>query len=534
MKVFCISLENDSFLIEKTSLKVNKFSNVNTNAFVNNSLYYTLNYIRFNKKTISEFLNSKNCSSAVYKDFDSFLVLSSLIVSVNIKFDLDKSLSPKVMNMLIDNDYVKYLECYFMPSDFVHELAIKNVSIKFSNDMLFTSAFINDNDFRNLREIYYKKVICFNRKQDVFENLEFFLRVNNSLKLINLYCYSDDMISFVVDKLKKYSDDVDVFIHQTDDNIAFISAGTSHLRKLNKKYSKKNVREIKIIYSDSFVRENIFRELTLNGVKFASVFVLYVSVVLIFSNRYHEYMALLNLRILNSTLADTTIGDTSLDEIDDTEITEEVEPETPAPVDPEPERPKEYVNHYASIQAQTFDKLLAINSDVVGWLRVNNTKVNYPITKANDNHYYLEHDIYKRNIMTGWVFMDYRNNHEELNHNTVIYGHNLITGYMFGDLKNTTSKDWYLNPDNQIISFSTLNKEMKWKIISIYRTDYTTDYLKTSFYNDEQFMKFVDMIKGRSIYNFNVPVSASDKILTLSTCSGSNNRRLAIHAVLIS
>ena len=104
---------------------------------------------------------------------------------------------------------------------------------------------------------------------------------------------------------------------------------------------------------------------------------------------------------------------------------------------------------------------------------------------------------------------------------------------MFGDLTFATSRWWYTNPQNQIITFNTLDKEMKWRIFSVYRTDYTTDYLKTNFYNDEQFMEFVNLIKGRSINDFNVNVKPGDKILTLSTCTGSNNRRLVIHAVLI-
>ena len=129
--------------------------------------------------------------------------------------------------------------------------------------------------------------------------------------------------------------------------------------------------------------------------------------------------------------------------------------------------------------------------------------------------------------------MDSRNNSKELDQNTIIYGHNLISGYMFGDLKSTTDYSWYTNPVNQVITFNTLDKEMKWKIFSIYRVDYTTDYLTTNFYNDEQYMDFINMIKGRSIYDFGVSVNPNDKIITLSTCSG-HTRRLVIHAKLIS
>lgn len=529
MKVIRIVFSSDSIFVESTRKKRNEIRNVNTNNIQDNALFYTEKYIKKNSLIFSDEVNAKNYSTVIYKDFDSFFVVFPYLNSFNVKFDVNKSLSVRVIEMLKSNLSFKSLECYFMPSDYVHDFAELGISIKFNNDMLFTSEFIGFNNLNNLKSIYYKKVISFNNIKDVNNNFENFLRVNNSLKLIHLYSYSNDILKFVVDKLEEYGfKDVDIFIHQNDDNVKDISNGTNYLKRINKKYSNKK-REIKIIYSDKFFRDNVFRELTLNGIKLCMIAFLYVGVIFMISNKYHEYVGLLNLRVLQSTLADSSLLDTNIDDMDDTEVNPPVIPE-PTPEEPEP--PKEYINYYANIPTN-FPRLLELNPDVVGWLRVNNTKANYPITKYTDNQFYLEHDIYKREVITGWVFMDYRNDHVNLDKNTIIYGHNLISGYMFGDLKNTTNKDWYTNPENQIITFNTLEKEMRWQIISMYRTNYTTDYLKTGFFNDEAFMNFVNMIKERSIYNFNVQVNADDKILTLSTCTGSNNRRMVIHAVLL-
>lgn len=74
---------------------------------------------------------------------------------------------------------------------------------------------------------------------------------------------------------------------------------------------------------------------------------------------------------------------------------------------------------------------------------------------------------------------------------------------------------------------------MRFKIFSIYRVPKTNDYIKVFFKDDNDFLSFIDMITKRSIYNFNVPVNADDKILTLSTCSNNGTKRLVIHAVLI-
>ena len=74
---------------------------------------------------------------------------------------------------------------------------------------------------------------------------------------------------------------------------------------------------------------------------------------------------------------------------------------------------------------------------------------------------------------------------------------------------------------------------MQFKIFSIYRVPNTNDYLKVFFEDDNDFLEFIDLITTRSIYNFNVPVNADDKIITLSTCSNNGTKRLVIHAVLL-
>ena len=132
--------------------------------------------------------------------------------------------------------------------------------------------------------------------------------------------------------------------------------------------------------------------------------------------------------------------------------------------------------------------------------------------------------------------MDYRNNIYNLSNNTIIWGHNSRTGLMFGTLRYVTNESWYKNPDNQIITFNTKVKNMKWKIFSIYKIPVTNDYLYANFGNLDEFQNFLDMIRGRSMYDFGVNVTKEDHILTLSTCGTSTTNsttRLVIHAVLV-
>ena len=94
------------------------------------------------------------------------------------------------------------------------------------------------------------------------------------------------------------------------------------------------------------------------------------------------------------------------------------------------------------------------------------------------------------------------------------------------------NKSWYNNATNQIITFNTPSKNMKWQIFSLYQINETEDYLKTEFESDEEYMNFLNMLKSRSKNDFHVELNPNSKILTLSTCF-SHSTRHVVHAVLI-
>ena len=176
--------------------------------------------------------------------------------------------------------------------------------------------------------------------------------------------------------------------------------------------------------------------------------------------------------------------------------------------------------------------LLEENPETVGWLTVNNTNIDYPVVQSVNNDYYLDHNYYMESDNNGWVFMDYRNDTEYLSDNLIIYAHNRYhSGVMFGTLQNTLRYSWYTNPDNQIIKFKTLYEDLEYEIFSIYKISVTTDYLRTLFADANDKLEFYQMLQDRSIYDFEVEITADSKIITLSTCADESNRYV-IHAVL--
>lgn len=178
-----------------------------------------------------------------------------------------------------------------------------------------------------------------------------------------------------------------------------------------------------------------------------------------------------------------------------------------------------------------FSKLKKTNKDVIGWIKLNGTNINYPFVQTNNNKYYLTHSFDKTYNSAGWVFLDYRNNGIN-NKNTIIYAHGRTDETMFGSLKKVLTKKWFNNKKNYIIKISTETENTLWQIFSIYRIPTTDDYLQTEFNSDDEYQRFIDMLLKRSPYNFNSYVNENDNIVTLSTCYN-NSDKLVVHAKLI-
>lgn len=187
-----------------------------------------------------------------------------------------------------------------------------------------------------------------------------------------------------------------------------------------------------------------------------------------------------------------------------------------------------------SFMSVNFQDLLLTNNETVGWIKVNNTKINYSVVQHNDNDYYLKHDFNKRKNANGWVFADYRSDLRYFGNNTIIYGHNLINKQALGSLSWTLKESWYKKEENQYIKLSTPYSNTIWRIFSIYTIKPEVFYLKTYFNTDEEHLSFLNTIEKRSIYNFdNEELNNNTKVLTLSTCTDTGNKRLVVHAYMI-
>ncbi len=175
-----------------------------------------------------------------------------------------------------------------------------------------------------------------------------------------------------------------------------------------------------------------------------------------------------------------------------------------------------------------FPKLKQDNADVVGWLTIENTKIDYPVVQAKDNSYYLNHSFLKKENEAGSIFLDYRNDLENIKKNTIIYGHARVDGSMFGSLEKLL-----MDKNSHIIELSTPLYKSKWQIFSAYTIAKESYYLTTKFINENSYLKFIDKILKRSKQQFDTDTTNIDNILTLSTCKDNFSHRIVIHAKLI-
>ena len=503
---------------------------LNSNAIYHNIYTYTFKYFDRNREDILFLINKvliKNNVVKAYVEDNSLVELVLKFIKIlkieTLYIKNFKALSINECNLIISNKNLKYINAYYVPNGYLNKIKATNKNININYVDSISDGFMISQDTIDSDALYYKKVLHFNDKYK-YKEKDFieFLKINVNLKAIHLHIFDIEVLKNIIKCLKKdHREKISILIYQSNNSI---SKNFDSLKKINKDLKKELDSEIRIVYSDNFIKNNLFKQLTYNNIKLALYVTIYVLFMGVVFTELYNYIAEINLDKMNYELY---LKSLSLTDADGNPTVEEYDDE-PSQTSTEPVKDK-----YA-LQS-SFDYLISQNSDTVGWITVKNTMIDYPVVQASDNDYYLKHDFYKNKTSVGWIFMDYRDNPKELSDNTILYGHKLKSGLMFGTLTNALSKSWYTNKDNQIITFNTANREMKWKIISIYRTDYTTDYLITDFDSEDKFNDWIKLITGRSIYNFNEEVKYGDKILTLSTCVGvsSANQRMAIHAKLI-
>ena len=207
------------------------------------------------------------------------------------------------------------------------------------------------------------------------------------------------------------------------------------------------------------------------------------------------------------------------------------EPATEPPTEPEPETeplpplPEEA----AQLADLDLEALQAENPDVVGWILIPGTEVNYPLMQGEDNQYYLDHTWKKEYSAAGSIFMECQNDPSLEGFHTLIYGHRMKNNSMFGSIKYYSKPDYWEDHPSVYIAFDG----------GIYRYDIFTaqevGIREIVYYLDFEGREqdFIDFCLEHSELDTGIVPTVEDRFITLSTCTGQgHDTRWTVQAVL--
>lgn len=170
------------------------------------------------------------------------------------------------------------------------------------------------------------------------------------------------------------------------------------------------------------------------------------------------------------------------------------------------------------------EELKKQNNDIVGWLEILNTKINYPVLQTTDNEYYMTHTYRKEYSKDGSIFLDKDYNWDVPSSNLLIYGHNNKNGNMFQELLKYEDESYY--KEHPTIEFTTVNEDCTYEIIAVFksRVYYKSEKNVFRYYyfinaeNEEEYNNYVEESKKASLYDTGKTAEYGEQLLTLSTC----------------
>lgn len=173
------------------------------------------------------------------------------------------------------------------------------------------------------------------------------------------------------------------------------------------------------------------------------------------------------------------------------------------------------------------------NAQVVAWLDIPNTEIQYPVVQGKNNEYYLTHTFSKKRNESGAIFLDYRNTSDLSDFNPVIYGHNMRDGSMFHQLRAYDNQDFF--NEHTTILLTLPHEERVYKIIAAYICKDGFDFRAQNCLNTTEKERFFQTIRSRSMIKSSRHTSGEDFCITLVTCTGgTHDWYWVVQAVLVS
>lgn len=172
---------------------------------------------------------------------------------------------------------------------------------------------------------------------------------------------------------------------------------------------------------------------------------------------------------------------------------------------------------------EKYKKLYSQNKSLIGWLKIDDTNIDYPVMQTTDNEYYQNHNLNQEYDKNGSIFMDKDCDVKKPSTNYILYGHHMKSGRMFGTLDKYESEKYY--KEHKYIQFDTIYEKGLYQVMYVFRSRvYNEDDVVFKYYrfidanSEQEFDSYMQEMAGISFYDTGVTAVYGDQLLTLSTC----------------
>ena len=170
-----------------------------------------------------------------------------------------------------------------------------------------------------------------------------------------------------------------------------------------------------------------------------------------------------------------------------------------------------------------YEKVHQKNQKLIGWVKIDDTIIDYPVMQTVNNEYYLDHNFNQEEDRNGCIFMDYQCDVVKGCDNIILYGHHMKSGKMFGTLNKYSSESYF--EEHPVIQFDTIYEKGKYQVMYVFRSKvYSEEDVTFKYYqfinaaSEMEFNSYLNEMAALSLYDTGVTAAYGDKLLTLSTC----------------
>lgn len=170
-----------------------------------------------------------------------------------------------------------------------------------------------------------------------------------------------------------------------------------------------------------------------------------------------------------------------------------------------------------------YQAILNKNQRLIGWVKIDDTIIDYPVMQTVNNEYYLDHNFNQEEDKNGCIFMDYQCDVVKGCDNIILYGHHMKSGKMFGTLNKYSNQSYY--EEHPVIQFDTIYEKGEYEVMYVFRSKvYSEEDVNFKYYqfinavSEKEFNSYLNEMAALSLYDTGVTAAYGDKLLTLSTC----------------